>query len=496
MPDISELLEQIGENLRKSGNFDEKVYTDVPILRKGSDIPKPPPEKKEKSGFTELRELEYRMLEQFEPLEKRFYDQAKLMENYEDECEYEGDFSLFVLTYSDLSNKRLRGYFTWRKHYRAGEVTPAPEPFIQLYCYELINGVGAADPMDAHEKLLKVRKDYPEKEGLAKSMSVWLRDLVVVNGLPASLLDDDPEIQADKAMEVLMECTERTDSELYSALTLLSSYKLERSAFRKQRPEDFAEAMCAAYRALDAHYGRNGEETLFTRIFGHRVQCNYYMFRGALYYDRSESSAREYTVNGIRRYINRYGVWFLDTYHTNRSANKRLGELLRSAECIIRVKLGAKTKLGGSTATKAETAVIERALDELAQAKKRAEADRIVIDVSKLGSIRSAADITRDKLLVEEDEPVFEQEPAIAEPGEEPDTSESSELPLTAEELAYLRHLLYGAELPSGAVPTLLADAINEKLFDMFCDTVLDMNGGTPAVIEDYEQELKGAIPE
>ena len=74
MPDISELLEQIGENLRKSGNFDEKVYTDVPILRKGSDIPKPPPEKKEKSGFTELRELEYRMLEQFEPLEKRFYD--------------------------------------------------------------------------------------------------------------------------------------------------------------------------------------------------------------------------------------------------------------------------------------------------------------------------------------------------------------------------------------------------------------------------------------
>lgn len=495
MPDISELLEQIGENLRKNGSFDDKVYTDVPILRKGSDIPQPPV-KKESPVITELHELTYRMRERYVPLEERFYRQAKLMEDYEDEYEYEERHYHFVMFYTDMDAGQFRGYFSWRKHYRAGEVRTAPETFLRLYCAELIHGIGAADPMDAHEKLVKLRKDYPEKEELAKSMSVWLRDHIIVNGLQVQLLDDDPEIQADKAMEVLMNCSERTDAELFSALMQLSSYKIGRSGFYKQRPGDFSEALCAAYRALDAYYGRNGEETLFTRLFGYRVRCNYYMFRGAIYYDRSDQNERVYTVNEIRSYIYRHGVWFLDTYHTNRSSNKRLGDLLRSAECIIREKLGAKNKLIGCTASKAETGVIERALDRLAESKKRAKADRIVIDVSKLGSIRSAADITRDKLLVEDDEPVFEQEPAIAEPGEEPDTPESSELPLTAEELAYLRHLLYGAELPSGAVPTLLADAINEKLFDMFGDTVLDMNGGAPTVIEDYEQELKGAIPE
>jgi hypothetical protein len=39
-----------------------------------------------------------------------------------------------------------------------------------------------------------------------------------------------------------------------------------------------------------------------------------------------------------------------------------------------------------------------------------------------------------------------------------------------------------------------MADSINEKLYDIFADTVIEFDGDIPAVIEDYEEELKGMI--
>ena len=38
------------------------------------------------------------------------------------------------------------------------------------------------------------------------------------------------------------------------------------------------------------------------------------------------------------------------------------------------------------------------------------------------------------------------------------------------------------------------ADSVNEKLFDIFGDTVIEFSGDDPAVIEDYADELKGMI--
>ena len=36
------------------------------------------------------------------------------------------------------------------------------------------------------------------------------------------------------------------------------------------------------------------------------------------------------------------------------------------------------------------------------------------------------------------------------------------------------------------------AEEINETLFEDFGDTVIDFDGDTPIIIEDYENELKG----
>ena len=48
----------------------------------------------------------------------------------------------------------------------------------------------------------------------------------------------------------------------------------------------------------------------------------------------------------------------------------------------------------------------------------------------------------------------------------------------------------------NGLMLSVLIDSINEKLFDMFCDTVLIFNGDKPELVEDYEDELKEIIRE
>ena len=71
------------------------------------------------------------------------------------------------------------------------------------------------------------------------------------------------------------------------------------------------------------------------------------------------------------------------------------------------------------------------------------------------------------------------------------------ESPLNEAERAFLACLLHGGDWKAAGgrtMPSLLADAINEKLFDLFGDTVLAFDGDTPEPVEDYIEELKGIV--
>ncbi len=70
---------------------------------------------------------------------------------------------------------------------------------------------------------------------------------------------------------------------------------------------------------------------------------------------------------------------------------------------------------------------------------------------------------------------------------------------LTPPELALLERLLDGrpyGDVLAGCPATLdmLVDGINGKLFDLLGDTALEFAGGAPAVIEDYLEDVKGAL--
>ncbi len=143
--------------------------------------------------------------------------------------------------------------------------------------------------------------------------------------------------------------------------------------------------------------------------------------------------------------------------------------------------------------TKTLVGIIDRAVDELLEEKRRNETPEIKIDISKLGDIRRAALKTQDKLIVDE----YGEEDTDA-PQEEPCEAASDTL-LSDAEFRLMQCLIYGGDInavikESGMMLSVAIDSINEKLFDMFSDTVIDSGSDKPEIIEDYLDELKGII--
>ena len=135
------------------------------------------------------------------------------------------------------------------------------------------------------------------------------------------------------------------------------------------------------------------------------------------------------------------------------------------------------------------------------------------VDLSKLGGIRSAAAVTREALLVDEEREGYVPGDAAAEPAAAALAPESAVAPpaatpvpapqpaktdlgLTAQERALLDALLAHKEPPATAGTSLdmLVDSINEKLFDLVGDTVLEFGDAGPTLVEDYEQDLRGYL--
>lgn len=133
-----------------------------------------------------------------------FYLQATLMADFEDDCPYQGTFKAYSPTYNAMSDRQLRGYFTWRTQVRAGNVEETSLSFAFVYLYELLCGIGCADAQDGFRAIKSFWETYrtfaPE---LDRYVRVWLADYVVYHNLPASLLEDSRTLEFDHALIAL-----------------------------------------------------------------------------------------------------------------------------------------------------------------------------------------------------------------------------------------------------------------------------------------------------
>ena len=483
--EIEALIEQILANPKLQRDEAEAgVYRDEPILRPASRLDSYVPD--------EIRQMK-KLAESFtfyrQSAEKRFYDQAVMMAGYEDDFSYTEQFVRYFPTYETMDVRQLRGYFSWRTKVRHGDVQPTSLSFVYVYVYELLNRVCGETPEEGFAALHAFWQTYRAFEpGLDRYLRVWLFDYAVYYGLDKSFLQGLADTEYDEALLALQNGGE---NERYDALLRLSAYRAEHSRFFREHPDDCRDVVCRVYDALSAYYETHRKKSLFEKCFGQICTCTYHPFASAVFYDRMKYESYTYELNPIHRYRCIYGQWTSEKYHGTRGKSKELGELLRAVDCLMRQKYGYKHLLAPGETPKIILSIIEKEIDAYLYEKKQRAKPRIELDFSKLSGIRQAAAVTRDRLMTDSEREPAEEAcpgPTVQEP------SDHGKL-LDGTERAFLTCLLQGGDWRKAAgnvMPSLLADAINEKLFDRFGDTIIEFDGDAPILVGDYIEELKG----
>ena len=202
--DIKMLIERIMAEARthQSARFSHEVYADEPILKTGRQMQNFLPDQ-----YRKMREISRwqddpkggagRWLSEAE----LFYRQGLLMADFEDDCPCNGTFKSYFPTYNAMSDRQLRGYFTWRAQVRRGTVEETSTSFAFLYLYELICGIGVDDPLDGFSKIKAFWDAYRAFEpGIDRFARVWLQDYAVFHRLDPKLLRDSKTVMFDNAL--------------------------------------------------------------------------------------------------------------------------------------------------------------------------------------------------------------------------------------------------------------------------------------------------------
>ena len=476
---------------------DEAIPTPVPA-------PKPPMPKL----LCAMRSLVTTTRDYWQSRAELFLKQARLMVNYEDDYAYNGTVNQYFPTYDSLSDAQLRGYFTWRTAVRKGRVEKRGMSYASLYVYELLHLIGCRDAQDGYEKLHSFCEAYRALDlQICHYIVYWEADFVIYYGLDPKLITWRGNAlsyrEQDDAICTVLHRTEHTTEETMAAVCVLSSYRLERSKLYRAHT---AEVNAVALRVLDrvaAYYEKHRQIGFFDDLIAVEQTAPVRLFSSAVFQPPKEEPDRVYELHPLRRYECVSGYWTLHSYERPARAAQRLGVFLRGVDAGLRAHFGI-TAIQPPKLKKWQAKIIDEEITDFLAEQRAAEARRVRLDFSQLARIRADADVTQERLIVEEEEPpmmsVCETSPVVP-PSSSEDTlpvnhasveeKDVSEV-LDAVELRLLRALLGDGDFSwvrtEGLMLSVLVDGINEKLYDDFADTVIE--GDPPAIVSDYQNEL------
>lgn len=579
--DVKMLIERIMAEARthQSARFSNKIYADEPILKTGRQM-----QNFLLDQYRKMREISRwqddpkggagRWLSEAE----LFYRQGLLMADFEDDCPYNGTFKSYFPTYNAMSDRQLRGYFTWRAQVRRKKVEETSTSFAFLYLYELICGIGVDNPLDGFRKIKAFWESYRAYEpGIDRFARVWLQDYAVFHGLDPKLLSDSKTVLFDKALIELRRAArdieplptpatpatkrrksseptlplppdEAREERLMAAINALSTYNLGNSRINHAHHRDLRHVACAVYVRMARYYDTHRKSGIVASLFGEETAMPYTMFASAVFFAPERHKDCEYRLDPIHIYRCQNGFWECMRIHGSRQKSSKLGEMMRACDQRLRLALDPAHPLKEEKVPKYLAKIIDDEIVAWLSWDAAHQPVKIDIDLSQLGHIRNAAAQTREALLIDEereddalteaaeaDSGQPEAEPAanmIAEPAaastqqneaDEPTISTEQfgvVAPLlapeptpatpmsagTASALAhaaedYLRALLEqnaaqaaSAVERSGQSEDMLVDNINEALFDLVGDTVIEFGAAGPQIIEDYEADVRGYL--
>lgn len=473
-----------------------KVFRDEPIQPR-----KPPKAERVRSLIRTARSLENNLGNNWQSRESIFLKQGKLLTNYEDDYEFHDNVVRYYPTYQSLTDRELRGYFSWRTKLRNGNIQKSPLSFAFLYIYELINQIGVSDPMEGYQKLIAFRDCYGKlDDGILSYLDRWLTDYVVYYELDANLLAGSREVQFDRNITVLDLIDEQDDTKVMHAVKQLAPKWLSRSKFYATYQFDFDAVITRVLRRISDHYANRTKKTMVEQFFGKCSEYQIRLFDTAVFCDPLKKRNCEYALDERRVYRCKNGLWTITKHTASPIANTKLEDILKTIDAVMREEFAYKHPIKYETDTKWMMKIIREETQGFLVEKKAQETKKITIDYSQLSKIRREAAVTQEKLTVDEDieeQPILEQITQILPEATEPSQAQqpSEDCPLTAPEYRLLRCLLYEESISwvqsEGYLLSVLVDGINEKLYDTFMDSVLD---DSPALIEDYIEDLKEMV--
>ena len=463
----------------------------------------------------------------FRQQRKNFYVQGKFMENYEDNAPWDGEIYEYWPSYYKLSLAQLRGYFTWRTELRKGNYRKHCDSFVLMYLSELVNEIGTTSAEESFLKIQDFEKNYIDA-GLCSgyiqyNIQQWMFEFAVVNGLAPEIAcryADREVLERDAGIEILHNPKAYSDQEVFDALCIFAGEQTAKSKLIQLHGAEAISLFAAMWRLIQAQYRRNGKD-IFRICFGRRGTHSWYPLNGTLYYEKQKREEVTYELNSSRFYRFKRGEWRECGYQMFYFDKRLLTGLLKETDRRLRLYL----KTGHPLKERKEAAwavpYIEAVIEADRQAKIKAARPKITIDFSGLDKIRQDALETQDSLLTEEENPAAAVDNALCKNSDasmppesavptEPSSTDIRDstsvpsgisLPLDDMQIQLLQMLLRGEPVQEliaaqHGMPSVIADAINEALFDLIGDTVVECDGETITIIEDYREDIINILKE
>lgn len=432
---------------------------------------------------------------------KNFYHQAKLMADYNDDYQDSAAFKRFYPTYHDMTTAQLRTYFTWRSQLRQHKYEKTSTSYAFIYVYELLNGIGAKTPEEDYSKLKTFLEEYAEKNDLevATYLKKWLQDFAVYHHLLQYKEElFSVEIQEDYLYHVLLHPEDSSPKEVSDILAKLAPY-LSSCLSKKKLSDRFDQILYQVWLQV-LKVKRDRKPDFFHKYVASKSTLVQNLFAGAVFYEHGQHHFQDYPIDQERKYFYHDHSWYCENWYPVKRQKSELNTFIHEVDRLTRKAFHLGRPLKERKIEPEFLQAISQGIISFKQKEAEAKRPKIKIDFANLAQIRSDASVTRDSLLTDE-EKQLEQEEAVQERTEEKQERSSNNVEndydLSEDELTFLLALLQKQDWQKALqakhlMPSILADSINDKLFDEIGDTVIEFDeNNQPKIIADYVPDLQ-----
>ncbi len=468
---------------------------------------------KNKRLFYVMREIAREHYYNYSDNSKIFYSQAVLMKDYTDDYNEKHLFTAYYPFYQKMSYEQLRTYFTWRTKVRNGVVEETSPSYSFVYVFELLNNIGVANPKEGMKRLLWFWKEFSKYHSdLDDYMVKWIKDYFIYY---PNMGNFKKFAKQNGLQHYYPEIYVYNDSEVnwINYYKNLSSYNIDKSVFyRDENINLFSDCFDYVINNLKKICLKNDlffEDFIFTK---RKSYLHWKPFDSALFVAKLKQSNRFIAFSENEVYRCNQNVWFYKSLLVSEYGKRFIAYIIKETEAKVREHIKFKYKITANpnvcydlTIKKFESIGVNfPSFIADTVAKYFADKNKVVVNIntSLLKNIRKEADEITEKLIVEDEEAVLEipQEPEIIVPDENLSEWDNLRNILTKTELEALMIILDSKDfnafcVDKNVLPEVVAEAINEKAFDIIGDTLMEYDLSAE-IYEDYLEDITKMVRE